>query len=474
VSLSRLWAFLAVSLPVLATLIAGLATVDLTYLIRAGAGIIDAGVIPSVDTWTFTATGLPWVDQQWGAEVLFAAVFRIGGWTGLVLLRAVLVAIIFGAIYAICRRRGLPVRTAAILTLLSFAVAAVALGLRAQSFGMAFFAVALLLVSDRRAHPGRLWLMPPLVLVWANIHGSFFLGPLILGLAWLEDLHDGVSRPHRTLLVAIVSAMAACVTPFGPSVWIYAAGLTTNSAVTNDIAEWQATSIRTIPGLLFFASVFGVALVLARRGRPAPWPTLAWLAVFFLIGVYAARGVAWWPLAAVVAVAGLLAHPAREPEPAEPATPRLFRRLNAAIVVVFVLVGIALLPLWRPVDPRLDAPEGILIWAPPGITAKLRELARPGDRVFNPQEWGSWFEFTLPDLPVAMDSRIEFYPASVWQDYSNVLAGGDGWQARIASWAPTIAVIAKRDQPIVDRFTGIGWHSVYSDVDGSILLAPNR
>jgi hypothetical protein len=474
VKVSRLWVFLAVSLPVLATLIASLATVDLTYLIRAGDGILDTGVIPSVDTWTFTAAGLPWVDQQWGAEVIFAAVFRLGGWTGLVLLRAVLVAIIFGCVYSICRRRGLPVRNAALLTLITFAVTAVALGLRAQTFGMAFFAVTLLLVTERRAHPRLLWAIPPLVLVWANVHGSFFLAPLVLGLAWLEDINDHVERPHRTLLVAVVSALAACVTPFGPSVWIYAAGLTTNSNVTNDIAEWQATSIRTVPGLIFFASVFGVAIVIARRGRATPWPTLAWLAVFFLIGVYAARGVAWWPLAAVVAVAGLLADPAREPERPEPATPVLFRRLNAAIVVLFVVVGIVLLPIWRPIDPRQDAPKGVLLYAPPGITAALRTMARPGDRLFNPQEWGSWFEFTLPDLPVAMDSRIEFYPADVWQDYSGVLAGSDGWEQRIASWAPTIAVMAKRDQAIVDRFTTIGWRSVYSDEDGSIMVAPNR
>ena len=55
---------------------------------------------------------------------------------------------------------------------------------------MALFAVVLLLVTDRRAHPDRLWAIPVIVLVWANIHGSFFLGPLVLGLAWLEDVHD--------------------------------------------------------------------------------------------------------------------------------------------------------------------------------------------------------------------------------------------------------------------------------------------
>ena len=74
--------FLAVALPVLATLIGSLATVDLTYLIRAGEEIFATGRIPNVDTWTFTAAGLPWVDQQWGTEVIFATVYRLGGWTG--------------------------------------------------------------------------------------------------------------------------------------------------------------------------------------------------------------------------------------------------------------------------------------------------------------------------------------------------------------------------------------------------------
>src|SRR3954452_19126724 len=329
--------FLAVALPVMATLIGSLATVDLTYLIRAGDEIFTTGRIPNVDTWTFTAARRPWVDQQWGTEVIFATVYRLGGWTGLVLLRAVLVGIIFGCVYAICRRRGgLSPRTAGLLTLITFSIAAVALGLRAQALGMTFFAVLLLIVTERRAHPRLLWVIPPVVLVWANIHGSFFLAPVVLGLAWLEDLDEHAPHPHRTLAVAIVSALAACVTPFGPAVWIYAAGLTTNSAVSTGIVEWQPTSIRTVPGLFFFASVFGVTVVIARRGRPTPWPSLAWLAVFFLIGVYAVRGIAWWPLAAVTAVAGLLADPARAVEQAESETPRLFRRLNAAIVVLFV------------------------------------------------------------------------------------------------------------------------------------------
>ena len=59
---------------------------------------------------------------------------------------------------------------------------------------MACFALVLLLVADRREHPSRLWLVPVIVAIWANLHGSFFLGPLVVGLAWLQD----VARQGRT------------------------------------------------------------------------------------------------------------------------------------------------------------------------------------------------------------------------------------------------------------------------------------
>lgn len=470
----RLWTFLAVALPALAALIASLASVDLTYHLRAGADILAGGGIPTTDTWTFTAPGAPWTDQQWGAQVILAAVYQLGGWTGLVVLRAALVVVIFGCLFAIGRRRGLTARTSALLTLGAFVVSAVALGLRPQLLGMAIFAVVLLLVVERREHPRRLWAIPVLVVIWANIHGSFFLGPVVLGLAWLEDLHDRVAMPRRTLLTAVVSAIAACLTPFGPGVWAYALGLSVNPDVTARISEWQPTSLRDIPGILFFASVLGVVALIARRGRATSWPTLAWLAVFFVIGAYAIRGVAWWPLGAVVAVSGMFAAEAGAETRLEPLGTPAMRRLNLGVVGAVILVGVLLLPIWRPTDPALGAPVRVVGDVPAGITAALRQMARPGDRLFNPQPWGSWFEFAIPELPVAIDSRIELFPADVWRTYEDIVAGSDGWQARLHDWGATIVVVRAADADLARRLAGAGWSTAYTDGDGSVFVAAGR
>ena len=194
--------------------------------------------------------------------------------------------------------------------------------------------------------------------------------------------------------------------------------------------------------------------------EPTPWPTLAWLAVFFLIGVYAIRGVAWWPLGAVAAIAGVLVTgPVVDPERPEALGSPLMRRLNLVVAGAIIVAGVALLPVWRPIEPGLDAPAGVVGMAPPGITSALRATAGPTDRLFNPQPWGSWFEFALPDLPVAIDSRIELFPAATWDTYENIVAGGEGWAAQLDDWGVTMIVVAEEETAMADRLAAAGWRT---------------
>jgi hypothetical protein len=371
-------------------------------------------------------------------------------------------------VFLFCRLRGADVRRAAWLALAAFIVSAVALGLRPQLFGMVMLALTLVVLAMRRDRPNVVWAIPVIVAAWANLHGSFFLGPIVVGLAWLEDVVDGRPGAGRLLAVAAVSALAALLNPFGPQVWLYAIGLSTNPEVTARITEWQPTTLRTVPGMLFFGSAFAVVVLLARRGVRTAWPTLVWLGVFFVVGAYAIRGVAWWPLGAAFAVAPLVARP----EPVERALAPWARRLNALIPAGIVVVGIALLPVWRPLEPGLDAPAGVVGNAPPGITAALREQAQPGDHVFNPQPWGSWFEFALPALPVAIDSRIELFPTDVWEEYETVTSGREGWQALLDGWDVQFVVVPEDDDAFRDRLEANGWVVALSDDDGAVLQRP--
>lgn len=469
-TLPELWQLLAVAVPVIGALLVSLPAVDLAYQLRAGGELLDTGRITRADTFTFTVDGSAWLNQQWGAQALLALVHRTAGWEGLAVLRAALVGATFGLVLWASRRAGAGPRQGALLTLAAFTVAIGALALRPQLFGLLLFAVAVALVADRHRHRRRLWLLVPLTAVWANAHGSFFLGPAIAGIAWLEDLHDHDPGARRTFVVGALATASTLANPFLLGAWGYAFGLSTNPLIANSITEWQPTSIRTPLGALFFASVLAVVVLVARRSRVTPWPTLLWLGVLFAVGVYAQRGIAWWPIGAAVVAAALIERPAIESIRIEPP-----RRLNDVFALLLLAAIVVLLPWWRAPDLETGR-NGLVSYAPSALTTELRSLATPDDRLLSPQPWGSWFEFAIPDLPVFVDSRFELFGADVWDEYVGLVNLREGWQEVLDRRGVTIVVIdPQHTAKLGERLAAEpGWRSVYTDVNGSIFVRFDR
>ena len=458
--------FAAIVLPTVVTLRASMATIDLAYQIRAGEIMLDSHHVLRTDPFTFTAFGRPWLDQQWGAQVLLAQIFRWGGWELLALTRAAVAAASFWLLYVACRARGAGVRPAAWLSLGGLLVAIYGFAPRPQMFGFLLFAMTLAVVSERDRRPRLQWILPLIVIVWANVHGSFVLGPVVLVLAWLEDRHRHVAS-SRTILVTIASIAAATVNPFGLRVWQYVVELSSNAQVRNTIEEWQPPKITSASGFVFFASVAVVAAIALRHRREIAWPRALGLAVFFLLGVTAIRGVIWWALAAPFLLADLFPGRTTRDEP---------RVVNTAIAVVLVGVGFMLLPWFRQTFASTansgTVSDGLLSYAPNAYTTRLADAVPPGTRVFAPEIWASWFELAVPQDPVMIDPRIEIFSDAVWRDYDDISHASEGWQQVVARW--DIGALALSTEQQSDLIAVIekdpSWTTVYADGDGVLLV----
>jgi hypothetical protein len=465
VSLADVWMVVAIAGPIIVMLTARMGMVDLAYHLRAGATILDTGAIPAVDRYTFTAAGLPWLDQQWGAQAILALTFRAGGWHGLALLRAVAAGLTSFFVFRACRARGASGRAAALLTIAAFALSITNLAMRPQMLAYPLFAATLWIVVDRERHPTRLWIIPPVVMIWANLHGSFVLGPLMVGSAGLSDLVAHRPGARRTLGLAVVTTLATLIGPFGPRVWAYALAIGTSDQIRGAITEWAPTSTAALGGVLFLGSAAVVAGFLARRGEPTPWADLIWLGVAFAIALQAVRGVVWWGLTAPVIVAGLLPTRRRTHRSAKGVS-----TLNAAaIVTVIALVGIMAVH-----DPGYDP----LI----GTTARIRQASQrhvdavraavpSGSRLFVAQPSASWFEFALPSMPVFVDSRVEVFPERVWADYFAVAHGQDGWRDVLDRWRVDAVVTDLYTEDLREQMADDpGWQEVYADRIGAVFV----
>jgi hypothetical protein len=519
-TLGQLWTFLGVFLPALAALLVPMPAVDLAYALRAGSEILSTGHIPATDTWTFTVAGTPWLDQQWGAQVLLAVVFDVLGWTGLALLRAFLVGLTFwlllGAIrsawsIASVRAGGSAVassaRTATLITIGFFVVAAPALALRAQLFAIVLFAATLRILVERSQHPRRLWLIPFIAIAWANLHGSFPLVVVLVALAWLDEV--GLLRvppppghprdPLRRRLLgstglavfAAIAALATLVNPFGLDVWGYIANLARDPEITSAVSEWQPPSPLDPAGFVFYVSlvlVIGVVYFRFRtdNGRPSArfFGPLVSVAVFGLLGIVTGRGLAWWAIAAPVAMvqlqpglkladlrvrgqAPLRARTAREASASEA------RRspLNMVVMIVLVFFSMALLPVLRPKGP-VGVPVLTLTEAPQGIAKTLRTMGAA--RVWAPQTWGSFLEWAAPNVKVAVDSRIELFPPPVLADAEEIANASPGWLSTLALRRVDALVVQAGQASgaqIRDLKASGEWVQRYADDDGSIWFS---
>jgi len=452
---------LAWLLPILVVLLAPLPTGDLAYQIQAGRLMLSTHEILRHDVFTYTFAGAPWVDQQWGAQVVLGWLFPLIGWRGFVILRALLVGVAVGLTYERTRWAGAEPPVAGALSIGAFVVAILVPGttvLRPQSFAVVLFILAAWTLQTRAEHRRRLLLVPVIGVVWANVHGSFVLLPLLVLTAAIDDVlaHDPARR--ATVALTIVCAITPLVDPWGPRIYSYVWHLSTSHTIRTSVEEWQPLYVRWETGLVFLLGTGLLAYLVLRYGsrRPTPGELFGWIA-FSVLAILSGRNVVWWALYVPPVAGSLLVgwHPGRSSS-----DDRAGPVLGIALVLVVAIASVRVLVV---------QPASLVADAPPGLTAAVEGATAGGQRLFN-GSWGSWFEFALPDVPVFLDARGELTPDAVYRDYSVVMAALPGWQAVLDRWNVDVVAVPADDPQLVSAMdSDPAWTPRYRDGDGAVF-----
>lgn len=466
-TLNHVWASVVLLLSVGVTFLFRMSSIDLAYHLRVGGAILATHGAPSVDTYTFSVAGRAWLDQQWGAQLLLTLVSRAAGWEGVAVFHAALVGATFLFLWLACRARGASAWLSAALTLSGFVVCFFNAGMRPQTMAYPLFTATLWILVDRRAHPRRLWVLPVVMIVWANVHGSFPLGLVLIAFAWLEDRRDRVATKKTTMIVAVIGLVATAIGPYGIGVWRYAVDVSTNDRILQ-IPEWAPTTIRSIDGALFFLSALAVVTFLARRGTKTDALALVWLGSFLLLGLSAARGQVWWGFVFPVTMAGLIVE-ASSPDEArteEAGSPVL------NLVVVFALVAFVALesPLVQHRVGPSDGSPALVAYAPQHLVEATQREARADARLFVAMPYASWFEYASPENPLFVDPRIELFPEAVWADYYAVIDAREGWREILDRWRVDAIVLMPGDATVAALEDDAGWRLAYRDGSGSVFV----
>ena len=186
---------------------------DTWLTLMAGREVVDHG-LPHTEHLTILGDGRTWTDQQWLAQVLFYAAHGLAGMRAVILLGVALVLLALGLAMATARAGGASSRSTFVIGLLAILAGPWGWTLRAQTAALPLFAGTLWLLVDasRRGVRRRTLLVLPLLVVWANLHGSVVLGAILtmlLGaielvrarrLAWISRRADRPRAADRARL----------------------------------------------------------------------------------------------------------------------------------------------------------------------------------------------------------------------------------------------------------------------------------
>jgi hypothetical protein len=433
--------------------------IDLAYHVKVGELMVAEHALPRTDAFAWTTAGRPWLDQNWGAQLLLYGIWRLGGFPLVVVVNALLSVAAWGLVAAACRRRTANLRVIAGAILIGYVAAVATFSARPQMFSLLLFAAELYLLEAARTRPRVALAIPLLMVLWANLHGAFIvgIGLLVIEVAaatWRRD-RPGVVR-H--LVVTVASVAALLVNPWGVRVLGYALSLPTSRLITGQVSEWGPTNVRQLPGVLILPAIGVLVVALVRAPAPQRVPEqLLRMALLGGLAFWAVRGLAWFGLALPVTLCAL----ARPHPPRPAAADRGSPALNG---LVLVALAVALAAATPPVQRTLFGPRPELASAPVATADWLAANPQAG-RMFNYQRWGSYLEFRLgPRTQVGFDSRVELPPADRWDRYLAVVAGRWDTERLLEGWGVDHVVTSRQATPaLIELLESSGrWRLAFS------------
>jgi hypothetical protein len=349
---------------------------DARWLAAIGDTIFQTHAVPHSIPYA-SAPALAWHDAPALGQLVFHALEELLGDRGLILAQVVAVAIALSAVAFDLGRAGAREGAGAgVLAACVVAVPASFFVARAELFSLALFPVLVVLLREEdRRMSRRIWLVVPLLVLWANLHGGALLGFAVLA-AYLV-FQRAPRDPLGSWFVFLASAAALVATPSLLETVDYYSGVLHGEAAAGHYGLWARLSFSDPLDVLLVAIAVPLVFAALRR-RPRAWQVVVLVALCALT-VNAHRNGLWLVLFAATPAARAFGYSS--------ARPWLSRR--PALVCFCVPAAMLVLGFMRPVaidgagEPLLRRAAALADGSP--ILAEpvaAEQLALRGDRIW--------------------------------------------------------------------------------------------
>jgi hypothetical protein len=447
---------------------------DLWWHLRTGQWIMETGHVPHSDPFSFTRAGHAWVSHEWLSEVLFYELWKRGRAAALIVFSSIVTTAGFMLLYLRCPGKK---HWAAAATAFGALAAAPSWGVRPQMFTFTMASLLLWLVEAGEQRPKLLFWIPPLFLLWLNLHAGFALGPALLlaycvGLIAETALGSTPWKEARPVVLPVLLLLVACLAlvplnPSGAQLYRYPFDTLRSSGMRSFIVEWFSPNFHSSlyqPFLL--AWLLLLTALASSRSRPKGRVIAPLLLVSFA-ALDAVRHIPVFVLVAIPVIAAAL--PTASPSPLISEKRRRLARFrpifNGAVVILLAAFAIT---KWTGLSHRQAAREAELF---PDRAVAFLQGANAPERLFAYYDWGGYAIWNLhPEYQVFVDGRADLYGNDILRQFKTALQIHTGWQEVLDRWRVETVLIPPSCALAQALLLDGNWKTAFRDPMAIILV----
>ena len=470
---------------------------DLWGHVSYGEWMLEQRQLPQEDPFTPLAEGVPVIATAWLSQVLLAQVTRLGDVEWIAHVFALTVLLTQVLLFRSLRLRGASRSVAAIMLGAVFFVAwsrhAVQ---RPEVFGACCFAALLWLLpteTNLAYRPGKALALLTLFAVWANLHGSFVMGLIVLGcqlagealetilLHGWKGIFTANPRLHGCLVQVECAVLGTLLNPYGMDLLVYSLAFPGHPNLRS-VLEWFPLEMNSLEGIPMAASWLMTAVVLRLSRRRMTCTEILLLLALNAAVCARVRMIAWYAPVFGWALAPHVEEIVQRWRKTAPnSVNRWISRLTvcsprwAAVAVLMVWMTFVVSPISRPIlGGHRRPPQQIFSHDTPlGLTRYLQQNP-PKGLVAAPQWWGDWLARHSDGQwhVMATTNAIHLLPQQVWTDYLAISVAEGGLERRLDRYRINTLIVGKALQPELERAIVRlpTWRTVYEDDIGLVAI----
>lgn len=428
---------------------------DTGWHIRVGEYILDGKGIPKTDFFSLTKFGQTWYAWEWGADVIYAWLYRAWGLKGIVLLSGAQIALFAVLLARFMVWRGANPLLAVALTLLAAGAGSLHYLARPHLFTLAMLPGAIWVIErDRRRPDWAIWTLIPLTAIWTNLHGGFMALIACVGLLVVaEAIERNWGGVIRYGLLGAGCGLATLANPYGYHLHEHVIAYLQSDWIKDVVEEFQSPRFRSENLMQFEALLLLGVMAAAASAWKRNWAHCLWILFWAHQSLVSVRHATVFVSVATPVIAVELTALWRQwaTGASKKSVLGIFDSLAADMAPNFRWtslwpVGFLAALLFVDVGSKWPGDFPTLRFPVKTINAHAAKLR--GQRVFTTDEWADYLLYRFyPDQRVFFDGRSDFYGPSVGKEYIRLTGGGHDWKQlmtkhdfRVALLPPDVAI----------------------------------